>query len=336
MQKTWTSDFQEVINASPRGHVLAVCLHPALDVTVYTKDGKETGRSVSLGGKAINLARMLYALGADVTLLAPDDREGQTSTYLAGCGFACELIPTDLSLRHNYKYVDADGTTREQNGSAGSISPQHCQQLIHRIIDKCRSTCRSTCRSEKISHVALCGSFPQGVEKGVYKYLTEQLNALHISCVTDASGEALSLAIQAKPHLIKPNLEEFCTAFAQDISLFKTQKSVSNAIFASYQNTGVRILCSMDKRGSVYAGSEGIYTVQCPVVEQIGSFAGAGDTMLAAFIYARMLCSSPIEYALRFACASATAKVRLPAGVLPDAQQIYAEWIHTEIKKGGA
>ncbi len=336
MQKIWTSDFDHIINMRLQGHVLAVCLHPALDVTVYTKDGKEITRAQTLGGKAINLARMLHALGARVTLLAPDDREGQTASLLAGCGFDCELIPTNLSLRHNYKYVDADGTTREDNGSAGILFPQHYQQLLHRIIDICRGTCRTACRTDKITHVALCGSFPQGVEKGVYKSLIAQLHALDIACVTDASGEPLSLAVQAKPSLIKPNLEEFCKVFAQDMTVLKTVENACNAVYDAYLRTGVQILCSMDKRGAIYAGSEGIYTVQSPAVEQVGSFAGAGDTMLAAFMYARMLCAAPIEDALRFASASATAKVHLPAGVLPNKEQIYTEWIQTKIRKGGA
>ena len=324
--KTLTSDFQNIINMRPQGHVLALCLHPALDVTVYTDHGREISRREDLGGKAINLARMLHVLGARVTLIAPDDCAKETSALLADCDFDCELIPTNLFLRRNYKYVDADGRTREQNGSAGILSPQHFQQLIDRVLH--------ICRTRQISHLALCGSFPQGVEKGVYKSLTEQIKALHISCVTDASGEPLSLAVQAKPHLIKPNLEEFCATFAQDISMLKTQNSAVSAISASYRDTGVQILCSMDKRGAIYAGSEGTYTVQSPAVERIQSFAGAGDTMLASFIYARMLCHISIRDALRFASAAATAKVRLPAGIFPDHGQIYAEWVQTTVRKG--
>jgi hypothetical protein len=49
-----------------------------------------------------------------------------------------------------------------------------------------------------------------------------------------------------------------------------------------------------------------------------------------------MLCAAPIADALRFASASATAKVRLPAGVLPTIKQIYTEWEQTNVRKGGA
>ena len=87
----------------------------------------------------------------------------------------------------------------------------------------------------------------------VYKSLTEQLKAQHIACVVDAFGDALSLAVQAKPLLIKPNLEEFCTSFSQDISLLKTEKDTCKAIVAAYKRTDVQILCSMDKRGAIYA-----------------------------------------------------------------------------------
>ena len=325
-------NFQRMIPGKPMGRVLALCLHPALDVTVHTGHGREISRYEHLGGKAINLARMLHALGAEVILIAPNDREGRTGSLLGECGFDCELVDTDLSLRQNDKYVDADGSTREQNGSAGTLSPQQFQQLLNRVMH--------ICRTRQISHLALCGSFPQGVEKAVYKSLIHAANALNISCVTDASGDPLSLAIQAKPLLIKPNLQEFSLFTSQDISMLKTSDQLEKAIFEAYCDTGVQILCSMDKNGSIYAGPEGIYTVKSPVVEQVCSFAGAGDTMLASFIYARFLCRADIEDSLRFASAAATAKVKLPANILPNDDQIYTEWIKTEIsrsaKKGGA
>ena len=327
MQKIWTSDFSEMINACPHGHVLAVCLHPALDVTIYTENGREIKRRSDLGGKAVNLARMLHLLGARVTLIAPADPQGLTQALLDHCGFDCELIDSDLSLRTNFKYIDALGSCREQNGVAGSISPQYLEQLIDRVLH--------ICRTRQISNLALCGSFPQGVEKGVYKSLIQEANALNISCVTDASGESLSLAVQAKPCLIKPNFEEFCSLTAQDFSMLKTLQEIQNAVTEAFLATGVPILCSLDKRGALYAGPEGTYTVQGRVIPCVAGFAGAGDTMLAAFTYARMLCNVPIEQSLRFALAAATAKVTLPANTLPCAEQIYAEWTHTTCKKGG-
>ena len=278
--------------------VLALCLHPALDVTVYSDHGKEILRREDLGGKAVNLARMLHMLGANVTLCLPDDPEGLTKAYLDRCDFEVEYLDLNLPLRRNFKYVDSDGTISEQNSTAGPISPQQYEQLIHRVLH--------ICKMRKISLLALCGSFPQGVEKDVYKYLTEQANALNISCVTDASGKALSLAVQAKPLLIKPNLQEFSTLISQDISMLKTQEQVEKAVIKAYCDTGTRILCSMDKRGSIYAGPEGIFTVQSRMIEHVNGFVGAGDTMLACFLWKKFLCGAPIEDALRFASSAAT------------------------------
>ena len=326
LQKIWTSDWDFLQGARPAGHVLALCLHPALDVTVYTQNGKEIARREDLGGKAINLARMLHLLGAQVTLIAPGDRDGITAKLLEGCGFDFELVDTDLCLRKNFKYIDDDGTQKELNGSAGIISPQHYAQLIDKVLHKCQKT--------PISHLALCGSFPQGVEKGVYKSLIEQLNAQHIACVTDASGESLSLAVQAKPDLIKPNLSEFCQLFAQDATMLKTVRQVQNAVEAAFLHTQVPILCSLDKRGAVYADEQGTFAISAPAVEQVHGFAGAGDTLLASFLYARMLCKAPLELALRFSISAATAKVRLPANTLPLPDQILDEWTHVEIRKG--
>lgn len=323
MQKTWTSDFQSIINCNPCGRVLALCLHPALDVTVYTDGGRQTDVREDLGGKAVNLARMLYLLGADVTLLAPSDPEGLTALYLRECGFACELVKTNLSLRRNYKYIDTSGRIYEQNTQAGCISPQHFTQLIDRVLH--------ICRTRQISVLALCGSFPQGVEKDVYKSLIERAKALNITCVTDASKDALFLAVQAKPQLIKPNLQEFCALTEQDLSLLKTQNDVEKAVFAHARRLGVSILCSMDKDGAVFADGQILFTVKSQPVLQVAGFAGAGDTMLASYLFAKYLCNQSYEQSLRFASAAASAKVRLPANTLPCPDQIFDAWTHTQI-----
>ena len=307
---------------------MALCLHPALDVTVYTRNGIEISRREDFGGKAVNLARMLHDLGANVTLCLPSDPEGLTDQYLSFCGFEVKYLDFDLPLRRNFKYVDADGSCREQNNVSGPISPQQYTQLLHRVMQ--------ICRTRQISILALCGSFPQGVEKGVYKSLIQEANAHDITCVTDASGHSLSLAVQAKPLLIKPNLAEFSALVSQDISMLKTPEQVEKAVTQAYFDTGVQILCSMDKYGSVYAGPDGTFLVWGQMIEQVKGFAGAGDTMLACFIYARLLCLAPIEESLQFACAAATAKVQLPANTLPSLDQILKEWRQTNVKKGGA
>lgn len=325
-----TTQFQNIVKYKPGDRILCLCLHPALDVTIYTQDGKETDRTQNIGGKAINLARVLHALGARVTLLTLDDCKKETSTLLADCGFDCVFVPTSLSLRRNQKYVDSTSMTREQNSSAGKLSPQDYAQVLYRLFHMLEGKSEN----DKFSLLALCGSFPQAVENDVYKSIITRCHAHHISCICDACGMPLSLAVQAKPRLIKPNLQEFCQTFSQDISMLKTQKDVQNAIFDFYGQVRVPILCSMDKDGAIYAGDEGVYLVSGPHVSHVQSFAGAGDTLLAAFIYARMLCAAPIDQSLQFATAAATAKVRLPADTLPTVEQIFEEWSQIHVKRG--
>lgn len=313
--------------------IAILTLNPGIDRVIYL-DGKLNvgghNRSsrvvINQGSKGANQAIMLKNLGCD-----PEYFSFTGGPYAALCesftdsyGITSHYVKTECGVRLNVKVIDADGQGTELNENGGPVKKDELDRLLNELL------------SGDYDVISLCGSFPQGVEKGVYKSLIAQLHALDISCVADASGEPLSLAVQAKPSLIKPNLEEFCATFAQKISMCKTVENACNAVHDAYLRTGVQILCSMDKHGAIYAGSEGIYTVQSPVVEQIGSFAGAGDTLLAAFLYARMLCAAPIADALRFASASATAKVRLPAGMLPTKEQICTEWIQTNVKKGGA
>ena len=96
----------------------------------------------------------------------------------------------------------------------------------------------------------------------------------------------------------------------------------------------VEILCTLGKKGAVFAGQDGLYTVTSPVVDA-KSFAGAGDSFLAAFLYKRELTGS-VPDALRFASSAAAVKVTLEGTVFPEREDMerYEDCIQvTDLKR---
>ena len=86
---------------------------------------------------------------------------------------------------------------------------------------------------------------------------------------------------------------------------------------------GTTVLCTMDEHGSLYVGKDGVWRVGVAKYPLRG-FSGAGDTYLAAFLYARYAQNSDVPTALSFAARASAAKIALDGTQLPTKEQIAA------------
>jgi tagatose 6-phosphate kinase len=107
--------------------ILVVCLNPALDVThhVPAVDWAGVNRPAAVhsrpGGKGLNVARTLHALGADVLLmgLAGGGAGVVVETALRRAGVPAAFIQICGETRHTFTIVDGRGTTiLDTNGQA--------------------------------------------------------------------------------------------------------------------------------------------------------------------------------------------------------------------------
>jgi len=62
--------------------------------------------------------------------------------------------------------------------------------------------------AESMPWFVLAGSLPPGVDATMYRDLVHALKAEGCRVLLDTSGEALTYALEAGPHVIKPNLYE--------------------------------------------------------------------------------------------------------------------------------
>ena len=293
---------------------ITLTLNPALDISVSADDA-QVGRlnitgssSISCGGKGINVSRALRVMGENSTAYAL--LGGEPGRILAGMasreGVSLAVTRTAAPTRINIKVI-ADGGARqtELNGRGGPIAESELIGLFRSIKDDLDRAGAS----ESVTAV-LSGSIPQGVEKSVYNSLTAMLRSRGAKVVVDASGEALKLAAEAKPDLIKPNAAELGGLIGRTIESFGGLVDCAREF---YRNTGVAVLATSGGDGAVYAGKEGVWTVNAPKIT-MKSFAGAGDTFLAAFLYRLR---DGLGDALRFAASAAAAKVELEGAAMP-------------------
>ncbi len=317
-------------------HIAILDLNPGVDRVIYLDGAMQPGTMnraaytrFSQGSKAINQAILLARLGGcavDYYTFTGGVMGRAYLDYLDHPAITVHAVETAAGVRVNTKVIDGDGISTELNERGGPVSANELAKLKTALADGCGD----------VDILSLAGSIPQGVEKDVYKCIIEAGTAPKV--ILDCDGEQLKLAVSGEnrvrfPALIKPNRRELaglCDALGIAVSHeFSTGGAGLDAVVAACGEVCRKtrgetdVICTLDAEGSVYVGRDGRYLVSAPTVPFRG-FSGAGDSYLAAYMYAREVVGCGVVDALRFASAAASAKVALEGTALPERGEIDA------------
>ena len=286
----------------------ALALNPCLDKTAsidrFDPDVPNRVRveRLDVGGKGVNVARAVSALGGDVKLIGFDYRGQPVASAMAREKVSCALIPLAGDLRVNMKLREEEtGRTIEISERGLETSREDIRRIIARLLDSVQPG----------DWVALAGSLPPGALPETYAKILHALKDKGCRTAVDCDGLALSAAMEEQPALIKPNAQEFKNLTGVNA------KDTGAAVAAcrSLLEKGVEWVClSRGQLGALLAHGEEAWT--CPAADvSVKGTAGAGDTMLAALLLAIERQLPPAE-ALRYASAAAGASVMLPGTLL--------------------
>lgn len=189
-----------------------VCLNPALDVThhVPAVDWAGVNRPSAVharpGGKGLNVARTLRALGAEVLVMG---LVGGTTGEAVTAELAALAVPAAFTwvrgeTRRTFTVVDG------RTGTAALFSEPGPRIAADGYAEFCD---RYTSLLAGCGAVVMSGSLPPGLPPGTYAELIAMAAAAGVPVLLDAHGEALRLGAAAGPDIVKPNLAEL-EAFA--------------------------------------------------------------------------------------------------------------------------
>lgn len=188
--------------------ILTVTPNTALDITYRVRSLRpHTAHRVTEvterpGGKGLNVARVLAALGHEVTVTGFTG--GVTGRALRDQladtpGVVDALIPVEGATRRTIAVVDTTtGDSTQLNEPGPEITPAEWAAFQEAYEVLLRSA----------SAVALCGSLPPGVPVGAYAGLIRTARAAAVPVLLDTSGEPLRRGIAARPDIVKPNADE--------------------------------------------------------------------------------------------------------------------------------
>ncbi|MGW4686736.1 1-phosphofructokinase family hexose kinase [Streptomyces sp. NPDC004244] len=255
--------------------ILTVTLNTALDVThrVPRLTSHATHRVTAVterpGGKGLNVARVLAALGRPVT--ATGFAGGRTGAavreLLADCpGVTDALVPCAGPTRRTLAVVDeSSGDTTQFNEPGPLIGSGEWAEFVERYGALLAGA----------GAVALCGSLPPGVPVGAYAVLVRAARAAGVPVLLDTSGEALRRGIAARPEMVKPN--------AAEVAELTGSREPVQASRDARRRGAHAVVTSLGPEGLLAATPEGTWQA-APPRPLSGNPTGAGDSAVAGLL----------------------------------------------------
>jgi 1-phosphofructokinase family hexose kinase len=287
--------------------ILVVSLNPALDVTHHVAgvdwSGVNRPREVAVapGGKGLNVARTLHALGSDVLVvgLAGGVTGEAVSTGLDEAGVPCRFTPVAGQTRRTFAVVDTrrhDTASFNEPGPAVSAG-EYAEFLV--LYEESLAWCDG---------VVLSGSLPPGLPEDSYAGLAVRAAAAAVPVVLDAGGATLRRGVAAGPAIAKPNLAELQDAVRRPLA----DRTAVAAAAAELRAAGAgAVVVSLGREGLLAVTGEGTWHAAPPALVA-GNPTGAGDAVVAGLAHGMVL-GRPWAERLRHAAALGTACVAAPA-----------------------
>jgi 1-phosphofructokinase len=286
--------------------VITVTLNPALDKTVIIDSlnigGLNRVKTAKFdpGGKGINVANVLnnFGEGVEATGLIAGTQGQLLLEYLNQAGIKSDFYKVAGETRTNLKVFEEHSSVITEINEPGFI-----------VTEK-DLTCFVEKLSDLLNHASflvLSGSLPIGAKDDIYYNFIQLANSKGVKTILDADGKALQNGIKAIPYAIKPNVYEL------ELLTGRKMSTVKEIVDAARQLTdmGIEIVAvSMGSEGAVVINNTDSFHVRTDRITP-KSTVGAGDSMVAAFVYT-ILNNYPLDEAAKWASAAGTATATKP------------------------
>jgi 1-phosphofructokinase family hexose kinase len=292
--------------------IVTVTLNAAIDRTLTVPNFQRGQRhrasaGVTLaGGKGINVARALKALG--VPVVATGLVGGTTGSRIVE-GLTAEAILNDFvhiegESRTSTAVVDpTGGTYTEINEWGPSVRPEELEMLREKL----------RYLTQDAEFVVFAGSLPRDVDTDFYADATRELAKRHVPTVLDSEGEPLRRGVEAEPFLVSPNQTEAEGLVGQE---FHDEEDFLLAL-DSIAERGARNVLITTEYGALALLREEREAhhlrALAPRIDPV-STVGSGDVLLAAFLAARHAGRSNVESLRAAVAAGAASTLEIGAG----------------------
>lgn len=283
--------------------ITTVTLNPAIDRSYIINNFKPNNNyriddvTVTVGGKGINVARTVSALGEKLN--ATGFLGGITGDYikkqLNDLGIATSFVKINDESRNFTAIIDPINRTETTVNEVGPfVSKTELTKFIKEYI-----------KILKYSKIIIAsGSVPKGVPKTIYRDMVKIAKDNNVLPIIDASGKFLEEAIKAKPYMIKPNLKELRELVGYELN--NEYEIIHESKYICKQGVGL-VVISLGSKGAIFTTREKVIKVEAPNIKAVNTV-GSGDALVAGFAVA-LVNKFDLDNAFRYgiACGAANA-----------------------------
>lgn len=277
--------------------IYTVTLNPSIDYIMRLDDFRngETNRAkvteLYAGGKGIMVSKLLHNL----------DVETQNIGFLGGfTGDYIEKLLNEMGILHDFTIINGNNrinvklkmdSETEVNAPGPDISQEELEDFY-----------------EKLSGinggiVSFSGSVAANMDKDIYIEMIKKLSP-NTRFTLDTTGDVLLKSLDYNPLLLKPNQAELEEIYGDK---FNSKEEIISYIKSTMITKAEHVICSLGSDGAIFVSSNNSFYI--PIVKgKVINSVGAGDSMVAGFIYAYLNEMSE-EDMFKMAVASATATV---------------------------
>jgi len=309
--------------------IYTVTLNPSVDRTLHLPGlrigelNRAKSATIDLAGKGVNVSVALRALGIDSVLLG--FAGGATGRYLVDGlrdrGYTCAFHEVEGETRSNLTVVDdGSGQVTKLNEPGPTVSLADLGALMAFM--------------ERIGEGDVCvlsGSLPPGAPVDAYARLVHRVRLQGAYVALDASGRALAEGLRAAPDLIKPNLAEVRELLRVVLA---EPEAWAKAVHALRRRGAGHVLLSAGKDGALSDDVMSTLWARPPIIDE-ASPVGAGDALLAAWLYARER-GLDVRERLRWAVACGTAAAELDGSRMPSREAVEELRSRVDVQSIGA
>lgn len=302
--------------------IATLTLNPALDVSTRTDKVRPTHKlrceapRAEPGGGGINVARVIHALGGDVTAVFPcGGPTGATfEALLRETGVPVAPVPIAGAMRESFTVDEAESGAQYRFVLPGpSLAGEELDQLLQTV----------TGLDPAPGYVVASGSLPPDCDPAVFHTLCGLCGKVGARLVIDTSGPALAALEGGCAWLIKPSLRELQELVGRDLATDAEQLAAARELrdrgFAEV------VVVSLAERGALLVAQDA--ELRMPAIEvPNGSAVGAGDSMVAGLTLA-LAADKRLEEVLLYGIAAGAAALLTPGTELTrreDVERLYS------------
>jgi 1-phosphofructokinase family hexose kinase len=312
--------------------IITVTLNAAIDKSLSVPNFRLGRRHRTVeqrtmaGGKGVNVARTLKALGQPV--IATGFAGGVTGTHIVE-QLTDEAVLNDFvrireESRTNTSVLDpTTGEQTEINERGPSVSEREVELFADKLLYLARGA----------AIVVFAGSLPRGVEPEIYASLIRDLARMEVTTVIDTDGEPLHHAVRAEPDVVSPNVLEAEELVGHEFAGEEERSLAVREIVALGPREAIMTLPDGCFAQVLVDGQPSLKRARVEPREPVAK-SGSGDAFLAGYLAARYESRAP-DQCLRFGVAcGAESTGRLGAGLIDprEARRLIGEVELTEVE----